>query len=197
MYEKTLKPFPKRLKSLEEKTWMFRGKRLSLFRVFHHRGHRVSQRIYIFIGYAFRKKLCETLCPSVVNSRFSQVIHDQPDFPFKEAVAVFVVIDFGQCLCQGGVFTHPAVEFLQGEHGGESRAVKLCKFGFGVRADDEIGFGCVFFFSLVHDFDYLIVTYCKCTEKYPECSVFLYSFFLKLCHRSSFFVIGASGVSYL
>ena len=28
-------------------------------------------------------------------------------------------------------------------------------------------------------------------EKYPECSVFLYSFFLKLCHRSSFFVIGA------
>ena len=83
--------------------------------------------------------------PSVVNSRFSQVIHDQPDFPFKEAVAVFVVIDFGQCLCQGGVFTHPAVEFLQGEHGVESRAVKLCKFGFGVRADDEIGFGCVFF----------------------------------------------------
>ena len=39
MYEKTLKPFPKRLKSLEEKTWMFRGKRLSLFRVFHHRLH--------------------------------------------------------------------------------------------------------------------------------------------------------------
>lgn len=38
MYEKTLKPFPKRLKSLEEKTWMFRGKRLSLFRVFHHKG---------------------------------------------------------------------------------------------------------------------------------------------------------------
>ena len=38
MYEKTLKPCPKRLKSLEEKTWMFRGKRLSLFRVFHHRG---------------------------------------------------------------------------------------------------------------------------------------------------------------
>jgi|GEM_PF-6276193 len=108
-----------------------------------------------------------------------------------------VVIDIGQCLCQGGVFTHPAVEFLQGEHGVESRAVKLCKFGFGVRADDEIGFGCVFFFSLIHGFDYLIVTYCKCTEKYPECSVFLYSFFLKLCHRSSFFVIGASGVSYL
>ena len=62
---------------------------------------------------------------SVVNSGFSQVIHDQPDFPFKEAVAVFVVIDIGQCLCQGGVFTHPAVEFLQGEHGGEARAVML------------------------------------------------------------------------
>ena len=85
----------------------------------------------------------------MVNSRFSQVIHDQPDFPFKEAVAVFVVIDIGQCLCQGGVFTHPAVEFLQGEHGVESRAVKLCKFGFGVRADDEIGFGCVFFMALI------------------------------------------------
>lgn len=126
--------------------------------------------------------------PSVVNSRFSQVIHDQPDFPFKEAVAVFVVIDFGQCLCQGGVFTHPAVEFLQGEHGVESRAVKLCKFGFGVRADDEIGFGCVFFFSLIHGFDYLIVIYCKCTEKYPECSVFLYSF-------SSNFVIGPLSLS--
>ncbi len=157
-----------------------------------------SHRESIFsLDMLLEKKLCETLCPSVVNSRFSQVIHDQPDFPFKEAVAVFVVIDFGQCLCQGGVFTHPAVEFLQGEHGVESRAVKLCKFGFGVRADDEIGFGCVFFFSLIHGFDYLIVTYCKCTEKYPECSVFLYSFFLKLCHRSSFFVIGASGVSYL
>ena len=107
-----------------------------------------SHRESIFsLDMLLEKKLCETLCPSVVNSRFSQVIHDQPDFPFKEAVAVFVVIDIGQCLCQGGVFTHPAVEFLQGEHGVESRAVKLCKFGFGGRADDEIGFGCVFFFD--------------------------------------------------
>ena len=124
-------------------------------------------------------------------------MHNQPDFTLEEAVAVFVVIDFGQCLCQGGVFTHPAVEFLQGEHRVESRAVKLCKFGFGVRADNEIGFGCVFFFSLVHSFDYLIVIYCKYTKKYPECSVFLYSFFVKLRHRSSFLVIGAPGVSYL
>ena len=59
-----------------------------------------SHRESIFsLDMLLEKKLCETLCPSVVNSRFSQVIHDQPDFPFKEAVAVFVVIDIGQCLC--------------------------------------------------------------------------------------------------
>ena len=53
-----------------------------------------SHRESIFsLDMLLEKKLCETLCPSVVNSRFSQVIHDQPDFPFKEAVAVFVVID--------------------------------------------------------------------------------------------------------
>lgn len=73
-------------------------------------------------------------------------MHNQSDFTLEEAVAVFVVIDFGQCPGQGSVFTHPAVEFLQGEHRVEARAVKLYKFGFGVRADNEIGFGCVFFF---------------------------------------------------
>ena len=133
----------------------------------------------------------------MVKSRLSQVMHYQPDFALEEAVAVFVVIDFGQCPGQGSVFTHPAVEFLQGEHRIEARAVKLCKFGFGVRADNEIGFGCVFFFSLVHGFDYLIVIYRKYTKKYPECSGFLYSFFVKLRHRRSFLVIGASRLSYL
>ena len=133
----------------------------------------------------------------MVKSRFSQVMHNQPDFALEEAVAVFVVIDFGQCLCQGGVFTHPAVEFLQGEHRVESRAVKLCKFGFGVRADNEIAGGGVWFVTVVYGFDYLIGIYCKYTKKYPECSVFLYSLFVKLCHRRSFLVIGAPGVSYL
>ena len=124
-------------------------------------------------------------------------MHNQSDFTLEEAVAVFIVIDLGQCPGQGSVFTHPAVEFLQGEHRVEARAVKLYKFGFGVRADNEIGFGCVFFFFLVHSFDYLIFIYCKYTKKHSECSVFLYSFFVKLRHRRSFLVIGASRLSYL
>jgi len=77
------------------------------------------------------KKLCETLCPSVVNSRFSQVIHDQPDFPFKEAVAVFVVIDIGDGPME---LVNPEITMKEGEQRESEGCLSLPgKYGVTVR----------------------------------------------------------------
>lgn len=80
-------------------------------------------------------------------------------FAFQEAVAVLVVAYLPELGVEGGAFSYPSIEVLQGGGGFSPGAVELRQFYFGIGPDDKVGLFLGMVFGLVHDADFLFLVF--------------------------------------